>query len=299
MHKDLKEISKLYHDGVNIIKHLKNLSNSDMNSSEMIKISYDFQAGSYIKFALANPEWDNKFCGAFSKVLNQLGEYNSILEAGVGEATTLRNIVSRLINVPSNIFGFDISFSRIKYAMKYLKISKVKNSILFLSNMLNASIQDNSIDVVYTSHAMEPNGGKEKEVLSELYRITRKYLVLFEPIYELANDKAKKYMEEHGYVRNLYSTATELGYKVIEYKIIFEVNPYTLNNTGVIIIEKNSSSKAKVFNPLACPITRAPLELIRNNYYCRESLLLYPIVDHIPCLLPENAIIATKYLDNI
>ena len=50
---------------------------------------------------------------------------------------------------------------------------------------------------------------------------------------------------------------------------------------------------------LACPISKKPIELIRKNYYCRDSFLLYPIVDQIPCLLPENAIIATHYLDEM
>jgi uncharacterized protein YbaR (Trm112 family) len=38
-------------------------------------------------------------------------------------------------------------------------------------------------------------------------------------------------------------------------------------------------------------------EKIRDNYFSKESLLLYPIIEMIPCLLPENAIIATHYLD--
>ena len=299
MFKDLKKIKKLYDGGINIIEYIKKSSDSDTNTSEMIMISYDFQTGNYIQKALQNPEWENKYSTAYTKVLNQLGECDSILEVGVGEATTLFNIVSRILNVPSNIFGFDISYSRIKYAMNYLIKNNIKKSTLFLGDLFNAPIQDNAIDLVYTSHSLEPNGGHEKEALFELYRITKKYLVLFEPMYELASDKSKKYMEKHGYIRNLYTVAVELGYKVIEYKIIFESNPYSLNNTGVLIIEKNSNDKVNVANPLVCLVTKAPLELIRNNYYCRESLLLYPIVDQIPCLLPENAIVATHYLNDL
>ncbi len=297
MRKDLKKLKQLYCDNVNIIDYIKNETNAGKNTSEMIMISYDLQAGSYIKKALKYPEWENEYSNAYVKVLNQLGEYDSILEVGVGEATTLSNILSKISNVPSDIFGFDISYSRIQYAISYLKKKNVKNSTLFMGDLFNTAIQDSSIDIVYTNHSLEPNRGQEKEALLELYRITGRYLNLFEPIYELASDESKKYMEKHGYIQGLYSTAIELGYKVIEYKILFESNPISLNNTGVLIIEKNSSNKTKVVNPLACPITKAPLELIRNNYYCKESLLLYPIIDGIPCLLPDNAIIATHYLD--
>ncbi len=299
MLKDLKKLKQLHCDNVNIIDYIKNETNAGKNTSEMIRISYDLQAGNYIKKASKNPEWENEYSNAYAKVLNQLGGYDSILEVGVGEATTLYNILSRISNVPSGIFGFDISYSRIKYAMNHLRKNNVKDSTLFVGDLFNAAIQDNLIDVVYTSHSLEPNGGREIDALSELCRITNKYLVLFEPMYEFASDESQKYIEKHGYIQGLYSTAIELGYKVIEHKILFESNPMSLNNTGVLIIEKNSSNKAEVLNPLGCPITRAPLELIRNNYYCKESRLLYPVVDQIPCLLPENAIIATHYLDDI
>jgi len=198
-------------------------------------------------------------------------------------------------------YGFDISYSRIRYALNHLKNEGIKNTMVFLGDLFRSPIQDNSIDVVYTNHTLEPNGGREIDALSELYRITRKYLVLFEPNYELGGNETKVFMERHCYVRNLHSTAVKLGYKVVEHKLLFDRNPLSPNNTGILIIEKKDDcetlSPRKI--PLACPVTKAPLELIRNNYYCRESLLLYPIVEGIPCLLPENAIIATHYLDDL
>ena len=124
----------------------------------------------------------------------------------------------------------------------------------------------------------------------------RKYIILFEPMNEFASDEAKKHINEHGYVKNLYSTAVELGYKVIEHKEIFKRNPWNANNTGLLIIEKEGSEEEKE-NPFACPVSGMPLEKIKNNYYCKDSYLLYPIVNDIPCLLPENSIIATHYLD--
>ncbi len=298
MLQDLKKMKKLYRDNVNIIDYLKDHLDSENNTSEMIRISYDLQAGSYIQNVLANPEWENEYSDVCKEFFDKLGVYDSILEAGIGEATELTNFLSKMSNVPSRIFGFDISYSRIQYAMYFLKKHNVTNSTLFMGDMFNAAIQDSSIDVVYTNHALEPNGGREREALSELYRITKKYLVLFEPDYDFASDETKAYIQKQRYVQHLYPTAVELGYKVIEHKLLFETHPNSINNTSVIIIEKDSLDNG-VLNPLACPITKAPLELIRNNYYCKESLLLYPVVDQIPCLLSENAIIATHYPDDL
>lgn len=298
---DLKKIKKLYDDGINIIEHIKNHSTSEINPIESIAISYDLQAGNYIRKAKENPEFELERAITYSNIINSVGEFNTVVEVGVGEATTLAGIVPRL-RPESNLlttYGFDISYSRIRYALSHLKNEGIKNTMLFVGDLFSSPILDNSIDVVYTNHTLEPNGGREADALAELYRITKKYLVLFEPNYELADSETKTFMERHGYVKNLYSIAIELGYKVVEYKILFESNPRSLNNTGVLVIEKNRSSKPKVANPLACPITKAPLKLIKNNYYCRESLLLYPIVDGIPCLLPGNAIVATHYLDDL
>lgn len=303
MLKDLEKLRKLYNDGINITEHIRNLSNSEINLTESIAISYDLQAGNYIRKAEDNPEFEIERATVYSNIINSVGEFNKVLEVGVGEATTLAGIVPRLrpeYNLLTT-YGFDISYSRIRYALNHLKNEAIKNATLFVGDLFRSAIQDNSIDVVYTNHTLEPNGGKEVDALSELYRITKKCLVLFEPIYEFGGNETKAFMERHCYVRNLHSTAVKLGYKVVEHKLLFDCNPLSPNNTGVLVIEKtNDCDTAPTHTiPLACPITKAPLELIRNNYYCRESLLLYPIVDGIPCLLPENAIVATHYLDDL
>jgi uncharacterized protein YbaR (Trm112 family) len=221
------------------------------------------------------------------------------MEVGVGEGTTFASIVSKLNNQNIASFGFDISYSRIQYGQQYLKSKNMDDSLLFTGNFFNCPVQDDAIDIVYSIHSLEPNGGREKEILTELYRITRKYLVLIEPIYELAGERGKTHMDKHAYVKNIYKIALELGYKVIDYRVLFEDNYRSHNNTGVVIIEKNSEilSMRENISPLGCPVTKLPLSLHRENYYCKDSLLLYPIINKIPCLLPENAIVATHFLD--
>lgn len=127
----------------------------------------------------------------------------------------------------------------------------------------------------------------------ELYRITSKYLILLEPSYEFASEEAKKRMDEHGYVRNLYSTSKELGYDVIEHRL-FDLSINPLNPTGLIIIKKGLESDVK--DPLCCPITKTGISKIKGSYFSEESLIVYPVIDDIPCLLPENGIVATKFI---
>ncbi|KUO78106.1 MAG: hypothetical protein APF81_06840 [Desulfosporosinus sp. BRH_c37] len=292
--KILSRIKSLYLENANIIKYLKELDKSNTNSIEDIMISYDFQAGTYCQDYKKDPSFKDRYCLYLANVINNLGQYKTLLEVGVGEGTTLGPLLQCLNNKPNKAYGFDLSWSRIKYANKFLEELGIKNVELFTGNLFSTPIKDNSIDIVYTSHSIEPNGGKEKEALIELYRITNKYLVLLEPSYEFASIQAKERMLSHGYVTKLFSTALELGFNVIEHRL-FEISVNPLNPTGLIIIKKDFNSES--LNPLCCPLTKTDLIPMNNAYFSEESLLAYPIIDGIPCLMAESAIVATKFME--
>jgi SAM-dependent methyltransferase len=256
-------------------------------------VSYDLQAGSYIEFYNSNRAFNDLYTAAVARLLESLGAHKSILEAGVGEATTLANVVDKMAVKPDYSCGFDISWSRIHCARAFANSKGVNPDWLFTGDLFRIPLRDNSIDVVYTSHSIEPNGGREKEALQELYRVASRYLVLLEPAYEFASEEAQKRMEHHGYVRGLKDTAESLGYIVKEYRLFDHiVNP--LNPTGLLVIEKNARASA-VKPQFSCPITGGLLEKSGDCYYASESLMAYPIVGGIPCLLPENGILASGF----
>jgi ubiquinone/menaquinone biosynthesis C-methylase UbiE/uncharacterized protein YbaR (Trm112 family) len=300
---ELKKLKELYNKNVNIIDYIKQKTKSDGNTLDMIQVSYDLQAGSYIEKAKANNDLENKFSQSLASVLDRIAPYESILEVGAGEATTLCNVISKMKDKPNHVYGFDISYSRIQYAKEHARKHALDQATLFVGDLFNMAFKDNSVDVVYTSHSLEPNGGREREAIMELYRVARKYVVLFEPCYEMADADTQHFMDKHGYIKGLSNVIDNLGYNVIEHRLIFKEDKLSVNknNTSVTIIEKevkNDFQEAKHNeSPLACPLTKTPIELIRNNYFSQDSLLVYPVVDSIPCLLPENAIIATHYLD--
>lgn len=297
MKDSLKKIKEIYEKGQNIIQCLRD-NKSNINTSEMIAISYDFQSGSYIKSVKENIYYTEKYTKAISKVINRLNiKHDSVLEAGVGEATTLGNLIPKLKVKPNKIFGFDLAWSRVRYAIKYMKKNNTQDLFLFMGDLFNIPLADDSIDIVYTSHSIEPNIGREKEALLELMRVTKKYLILLEPAYEFADIEGRRRMEGHGYIKNLYSTAVSLGLNILEHRL-FDVHINPLNPTGLIIIEKNRRNRKVVADPLICPVTKTPLELIKNAYFSKKGLLVYPIIDGVPCLLGDNAVIATHYTDN-
>lgn len=293
---DLHSIKRKYEEGENIIQYLKKDHPTKLNTRDIIQVSYEFQGGTYIKKVSSSPLFNEEYTTAIARVINHLPEkIDSILEVGVGEATTLANLLPKLHDSPSRIFGFDLSWSRIRYALAYAQ-KKHLVPFLFTADLFHIPLADHSVDLVYTSHSLEPNEGREKEALLEMARVARKYIVCLEPAYDLADSEAKKRMETHGYIKNLYDTALSLGFKIIEHRL-FDVYSNPLNPTGLTIIELNQVLDAQPSNPLICPITKTEIMLNKGHYFTEKGLLVYPVIDGVPCLLEDNAIIATHYLD--
>jgi len=252
----VKELKMLYNEGVNITQYLQKKYGKN-NSPKIIEFAYDLQAGSYCEAYMHNEEFKKLYIN-IAKMLSNIiyrlcPDTASILEAGIGEGNFIGELLDHFSNDTESA-GFDISWSRLAYARKWLIEKGHENTILFSGDLLDIPCAENSFDIVYTNQAVEPNRGNEDKIIRELYRVTRKYLILIEPSYEQANDDAKKRMDELGYVTNLESIAKENKYNVIEYSSC----PYffnRLNPTAIMIIEKKASvymiSKSPVLNSRA------------------------------------------------
>lgn len=102
------------------------------NSVVSTLVAYDLQAGSYVAKAQANPSFVNTWCRQLESLIRpHVGAEDTVLEVGVGEATTLVGVV-KLLNISLNIsyFGFDVSYSRIKVASKWAMENNVEANSL-------------------------------------------------------------------------------------------------------------------------------------------------------------------------
>ena len=269
----------------------------DGNNLLATLVAYDLQAGSYISAARAHRQNNRRWCRQLAGLLaGVLDEGDSIMEVGVGEATTLAGVLAETGAKVGEAFGFDVSWSRVAEGRKWLAENGQEAS-LFVADLLNIPLADGSVDVVYSSHSLEPNRGKEEEALKGCLRVARKAVVLVEPIYELASAEAQARMRHHGYVEGLRETAERLGAEVIDYRLL-DYAPNSLNPSGVLCLRKAGipvvtevESRVAIWR---CPMTGVELETGSEFFYASEVGLAYPVLRGIPMLRAEHGIVASK-----
>lgn len=285
-----------YNNGDNAMEWARKFLGNEKNDEMATTIAYDQQAGNYIKGARNNPEYRESWCRQISDEIVKYQESGEdILEIGCGEATTLSGVAQNVLtHQHANFYGFDISWSRIFLGNKWLTEHDVK-ATLFVANLFNIPLRTSSIPIVFTAHSLEPNGGREREALEELLRVTGRYLILIEPLYELASEKAKKRMNHHGYVTDLKKTVESIGHKIIDYRLL-DVCVNELNPSGLIVVEKSNSENnhTNEYGQWVCPNTGAVLEEKTDCYYAEDSGLAYPIIKGVPILKSDYGIIASK-----
>jgi len=307
----MDNLKDLYNKNINLMNYLRNIHNVEENEADFILKSYDLQAGSYVEAFNSNETITNSYIDnvkqpttlkniidcmttELARNINELGEFSSILDAGIGEATFLVPLADRLNNKNIDFYGFDISASRINVANKFSEDNNLHINT-FVGDMNYIPLPDKSIDIVYTAHAIEPNTNNEKNIIKELFRITNKYLICIEPSYNLGNQETKKNIDKHKYIKNLKREAENLDGEIIKYEL-FPCGTYN-NQSEIIIIKKEAQKSITDDTNYVCPVCREELKLHKNNFYCKNCLCVYPILDNIPILLPGSRIIYSKYIE--
>lgn len=220
---------------------------------------------------------------------------DSILEVGAGESTTMSVVVQSLGSVVGSVYGFDVSWSRVAVGRQWLDDNGIR-ATTFVGDLFNIPMRSSSVDVVYSSHSLEPNGGRERDAIAECLRVAKFGVVLVEPLHELASPEAQARMQAHGYVRGLKAAAESLNVDVLEHNLLpFVSNP--LNPSGVLVLKKRDvvpESDSRTDDVWQCPLTGAPLAVTSDCYWSHELGIAYPVFREVPMLRAEHAIVASR-----
>tara|TARA_Y100000590_G_scaffold470631_1_gene667191 strand:- start:4946 stop:5839 length:894 start_codon:yes stop_codon:yes gene_type:complete len=249
---------------INYSKHLRKFKNLD--ELEIIKHSYDLQAGSYINFFYKNKKKEKKFTNEIIDIIyKNFGKFESFLDCGCGEMNVTYFLVNK-INFIKKILLFDISLNRLLNGQKFLKkelsSTNFKKLNIFASSLDNIPLHDNSINLVFTNHAIESNKENAEQIIKELYRVSNYGMMLNEPNYSNASKKQKKRMVENNYVINIPQILKKLKIKFKKVEIKNSIASH--NKTTSFIIYKKILKKNKI--SFVDPIYKKPLIKKKNIY---------------------------------
>lgn len=179
---------------------------------------------------------------AIERVLRHL-KPGSVCECGTG---TGRNVVFLAARNPEMTFrGFDLSTAAIETAHAALArdsldlraldyvplldraaLSELATRIQFTSGSAAAiDMPDKSVDVMFTSAALEQMWEIRDAVLSEIRRVTRSHVVFYEPFWDANDLYGRLFLRAGNYFRYRVSDLTRHGFDVEHYNDSFPVKP--------------------------------------------------------------------------
>jgi len=294
---DILEAKSIFKKGENVTQYLRKKFGNEDNTSEIIEIAYDLQAGSYIRNVKSNFDKADNYANELSNILsNNLEHGDSLLDVGTGEITTLTLVLNKLKTELSDVVALDISWSRLSVGIQFHQEYRRRKFPLkvFVADIKTIPLHEKCVDVVTSSHALEPNGRNLESLLLELFRVTKKKLVLFEPSYELNSKEGKVRMDKLGYIKDIEGTVSRLGGKVMDVVPIRHTsNP--LNPTACYIIEppKHTGKHLDVVT-FCVPGTNFELKLDEQYFFSKDTGLVFPVLDDIAVLKTSSAILATS-----
>ena len=106
-----KFLKELYTKGENISAYLKGHLKENANSEKIIELSYDLQSGSYIQQTRQDSGFLVAYAECLQTFLKNLKHPQTMMEAGVGEATTLSYILESFGTEASRFYDFDLCWA--------------------------------------------------------------------------------------------------------------------------------------------------------------------------------------------
>lgn len=305
----LVEAKIAYQNGENIISWAKTRLGNDVNTSSIIQLSYDLQSGSYLEHERQNPLlWESRmkelagFYGPF------FGQVRTVLDVGSGETNTFRALMSRVAGAAQfEQFASDASWSRLAVGRASANQDLLHEGPgalrVFTADTGHLPLRTKSIDVIMTDHSLEPNGGRLKPLLLEIFRVAREFCMFTEPLDSLQETAGLARMKRHGYIESLEESIVELGGNIVARKVV-ENNWNDLNRAVSLVVEPPSNGSdlqplEYTVEPFTVPRTDYPLVRAGGGFFSQDCSVWFPVLMGIPIFDWGSAVIASKFRDLI
>ena len=223
-----------------------------------------------------------------NQVLSKL-DFESLLEVGAGELTTIESIYANYSENIKIMYGIDLSLNRMLHGLIEFKKRHDILPVISKANALQLPFQDCSFDLVYSRHALEQMQGIYKIALSEMIRVSRRFVVLFEPSFEKGNFTQKVKMIRNDYFRGLDSFLNSRKDVTILDSFLMKNSANPINRTACYILEKKIPPSEQSFQGFVCPVNKDKLENKGSYMFSANSKLAYPLIDKVPVLDKDHS----------
>ena len=108
---------------------------------------------------------------------------------------------------------------------------------IFQSNAKSIHLTDKAVDILYTHATLEQMWNTLPEVLKEIRRVTRRYVIFVEPFIDCNDFLARQFLAAGNYYRAKYSDIKSHGFRIIQIMDMLPMKPtfkYSVLNAEVI-----------------------------------------------------------------
>ena len=213
------EVKKYLMDGSNFLSMEKS-----KNNYEYVWSGKEDKYSKYIELApekLRDYIYDHIF-GYFSPL--------SLLEVGSGAGRNLLDIKMRV--------GDDVVLQGLELTESGVKVCKKRGLNVICSSAGDMPFMDNSFDVVFSVHALEQMDSILPSVCSELFRVARLGVILFEPFFCQQNFFGRLHNKRSGYPKDIVGCLVDAGFDIVFFGIDRSVSGSPVNLTGVCVAKK-------------------------------------------------------------
>jgi SAM-dependent methyltransferase/predicted GIY-YIG superfamily endonuclease len=172
----------------------------------------------------------NDYYRALANFVMAVDGIESVLDVGCGSGFLASYLASS--GRYKEVIGVDSSPERINGAQLYSRLNGCSTA-LQVSSMFDIKLPDRSVDLTVTSFALEQSGTYLERCFSEIVRVTRKLVIMFEPSTEFFSTMSSLWnVTSADFASQYYPTLTKSG-------LSFAIRPNLLNhysNPGTVFV---------------------------------------------------------------
>ena len=184
---------------------------------------------------------------AFANFVAAIDGIDDVLDVGCGSGFLSCHLAG--LGRYRKVLGIDSSETRIDSARLHADLAG-STAAFAQTGMTKLALADKSVDLTVTSYALEQSGRELGAAIAELRRVTRKFIVMFEPSSQYFTTlPGMRHMQRHGWANTYFEALAGLNYAVRPSLLSHYFNPGSIFVVDLTNERNPTVSLPHLFNP--------------------------------------------------